>query len=160
MVTQKLEQELQKSKFWYEVRHHPATMTAEELAQRENVDGRQVAKVVILRENGRYYMMVLPASYFLDLNEARRATGHSNLHFASEEELGRIFPDCELGAMPPMGHLYDLPVYVERDLTEDPVIEFNAGSHEDAVRMKYQDYDRMEHPQVAHFSRNWREYLA
>src|SRR5579885_1126265 len=125
MVPQKLEKELKKSNVWYEVRHHPPTMTAEELAQRENVDGHQVAKVVVLREGGRYYMMVLPASYFVDLNEARRATGHPNLHFASEEELGQIFPDCELGAMPPMGHLYNLPVIVERDLSEDNVIEFN-----------------------------------
>jgi len=160
MLPQKIEKELKKSNVWYEVRHHPATMTAEGLAQRENVDGHQVAKVVILREKSHYYMMVLPASYFVDLKEARRSTGHQNLHFASEEELGRIFPDCELGAMPPMGHLYNLPVFVERDLTDDTIIEFNAGSHEDAVRMKYQDFQQMEQPQVSHFSRNWREYLC
>ncbi len=159
MLSQNLKEYLKKTKVWYEIRHHPPTMTAEELAQRENVDGHKVAKVVILKENGRYFMMVLPASYFIDIQEARRATGHPNLHFASESELMQIFPDCELGAMPPMGNLYNLPVYAEKDLTDDDEIEFNAGSHEDAVRMKYQDWEKITHPEVTHFARNWREYL-
>jgi Ala-tRNA(Pro) deacylase len=105
-------------------------------------------------------MMVLPASYFIDLREARRLTGHPNLHFASESELQQAFQDCELGAMPPMGQLYNMPVYSEADLAEDDEIEFNAGTHEDAVRMKYADWEKMARPQKAHFARNWREYLA
>lgn len=160
MVPQNLEQFLNQSKVWYEVRHHPPTMTAEELAQKENVNGHQVAKVVLMKEKGRYYMMVLPASYFVDIREARRATGHPDLHFATETELNQIFADCELGAMPPMGNLYNIPMWAERDLMDDDEIEFNGGSHEDAIRMKYLDWERLAHPQVAHFSRNWREYLA
>lgn len=159
MLSQNLKEYLEKTKAWYEVRHHPPTMTAEELAQRENVDGHQVAKVVILKEDGRYFMMVLPASYFINIAEARRMTGHPNLHFAPESELKQAFPDCELGAMPPMGNLYNMPVYAEKDLTTDDEIEFNAGSHEDAIRMKYQDWERLTHPQVMHFAHNWREYL-
>jgi len=135
-------------------------MTAEQLAQRENVDGHQVAKVVVMRENGKYFMMVLPASYFVDLREARRLTGHPNLHFAGEQEMQGLFQDCELGAMPPMGPLYNMPVYAEVDLADDEEIEFNAGTHEDAIRMKYADWEKMTHPQKAHFARNWREYLA
>lgn len=160
MVPQALEEYLQKSNVWYEVRHHPPTMTAEELAQRENVDGHHVAKTVIMRENSHYYMMVLPASYFVDIREARRLTGHPNLHFASEGELRQIFQDCELGAMPPMGELYHMPVYAESDLSQDDEIEFNAGTHEDAIRMKYADWEKVTHPQKVHFARNWREYLA
>ena len=76
MIPQALEEYLNNSQVPYEVRHHPPTMTAEQLAQRENVDGHQVAKVVVMRENGKYFMMVLPASYFVDLREARRLTGH------------------------------------------------------------------------------------
>lgn len=159
MLSGNLQQYLEKSKVWYEVRHHPPTMTAEELAQRENVNGHQVAKVVVMKEDDQYYMLVLPASYFVDIREARRQTGHSNLHFAAESELKQVFPDCELGAMPPMGNLYNMPIYAERDLMEDEEIEFNAGSHEDAVRMKYLDWERLTHPQVLHFAKNWREYL-
>lgn len=159
MVPRDLEEYLSKSNVWYEVRHHPRTMTAEELAQRENVDGHQVAKVVVMREGGKYFMMVLPASYFVDLREARRLSGHPNLHFATEGELQDAFPDCELGAMPPLGQMYHMPVYVEQDLAKDDVIEFNAGSHEDAIRMKYRDYEWMSHPRIMHFARNWKEYL-
>jgi Ala-tRNA(Pro) deacylase len=160
MIPQALEEYLNNSHVPYEVRHHPPTMTAEQLAQRENVDGHQVAKVVVMRENGKYFMMVLPASYFVDLREARRLTGHPNLHFASEPEMQGLFRDCELGAMPPMGPLYNMPVYAETDLADDDEIEFNAGTHEDAIRMKYADWENMTHPQKAHFARNWREYLA
>ena len=160
MIPHNLEEYLNKSQVWYEVRHHPPTMTAEELAQRENVDGHQVAKVVVMRENGHYYMMVLPASYFVDLKEARHMTGHEDLHFASEEEIKKVFPDCELGAMPPMGQLYNMPVFAESDLAEDDEIEFNGGTHEDAVRMKYADWEQMAHPRIVHFAKNWREYLA
>lgn len=159
MIPQNLEKYLQKSRVWYEVRQHPKTITADELAQRENIDGHQVAKVVVMREKGRYYMLVLPASYFVDLKQVRQATGHPHLHFATEEELKEVFPDCELGAMPPLGNLYNMPVYVEQDLTEDEEIEFNAGTHEDAVRMKYQDFEKLAHPQVTHFAKKWREYL-
>ena len=159
MVPQHLQQFLKKSHAWYEVRHHPKTLTAQELAQRENVDGHQIAKVVVMKEHGKYYMMVLPASYFVDLKEIRQATGHPDLHLATETELKGLFPDCELGAMQPMGNLYNMPVYVEKDLAEDDEIEFNAGSHEDAIRMKYRDYEQMTHPQLMHFSRKWRDYL-
>lgn len=159
MVPQNLEKCLKKAGIWYEIRHHPKTITAEELAQRENINGHEVAKVVVMREKGRYYMMVLPASYFVDLKMARQATGHPHLHFATEEELQEVFPDCDLGAMPPLGNLYNMPVYVEKDLTDDTEIEFNAGSHEDAVRMKYNDFETLAHPQITHFARKWREYL-
>jgi Ala-tRNA(Pro) deacylase len=159
MIPQKLEQCLQKAHVWYETRHHPKTITAEELAQRENIDGHEVAKVVVMREKGKYYMLVLPASYFVDLKQVRQMTGHPNLHFATEEELKEAFPDCDLGAMPPLGNLYNMPVYVEQDLTVDEEIEFNAGSHEDAIRMKYRDYENLTHPQIMHFARKWREYL-
>ncbi len=159
MIPQGLEEYLKKSHVDYEVRHHPPTMTAEELAQRENVDGHEVAKVVVMRENGQYYMMVLPASYFIDMEMVRQTTGHPHLQMAPEEDLRALFPDCEMGAMPPMGTLYNMPVYVEQDLTIDNTIEFNGGTHEDAIRMKYADYQGMVHPQVTHFSRNWREFL-
>lgn len=159
MVPQKLEEYLKKSHVWYEVRQHPITMTSEELAQRENVDGHQVAKVVVMREGGKYFMIVLPASYFVDMKEVRRATGHPNMHFATESELETAFPDCEVGAMPPLGNLYDMPIFAEKALAEDDIIEFNGGTHEDAIRMKYKDWEKMTHPQLMHFSRNWREYL-
>lgn len=159
MLSQNLEKYLKRARVPYEIRKHPATMTAGELAQRENVDGHQVAKVVVVREKGRYFMLVIPASYFVDLEMAREITGHPRLHLATEPELHEIFPDCDVGAMPPLGNLYNLPVYLEKDLTEDGEIEFNGGSHEEAVRMKFNDYMNITHPKVLHFAKRWREFL-
>lgn len=147
-----LEQYLQKHDIPYLMRHHAPAMTARQLAELEHIDPHEVAKVVIMRDQKQHYMMVLPADYKLDLKRAREMIKSQNAWIVSEQELQQLFPHCELGAMPPFGELYNMQVYAETDLGDDQEIEFNAGSHEDAIRMRFSDWQNMVHPMMDHFS--------
>lgn len=97
-------------------------------------------------------MLVLPADRHVNLDEAERALGVGQARLATEEEFKRLFPDCEPGAMPPFGNLYDLPVYVAPSLTAETEIAFNAGSHTEVIRMAYADFADLVHPIVVEFS--------
>lgn len=136
----------------YEFHHHLQSMTALELAEVENMSPHEVAKVVILKDEKHHYMMVLPADYQLDLLTTREFLGSPHATLATEEELATLFPDCEIGSMPPFGILYQMPVYAEQDMNDSQVIEFHAGSHEDAVRMGFNAWKNIVHPQMGHFS--------
>ena len=104
-------------------------------------------------EGCKPYMLVLPANLKVDLDKARRALGLSNLRLASEREFEHLFPGCEVGAEPPFGNLYGLPVYVDPRLAEDPEIIFQAGTHTDTIRMRYSDFERLVHPEVCDLAR-------
>lgn len=147
-----VEQYLQTQDIPYLMRHHAPAMTARQLAELEKIDPHEVAKVVIMRDQKQYYMLVLPADYKLDLKQARGMIHSRNAWIASEQDLQQLFPKCELGAMPPLGELYNMQVYAEAALSEDQEIEFNAGSHEDAVRMRFADWKKMVHPMMEHFA--------
>jgi Ala-tRNA(Pro) deacylase len=97
-------------------------------------------------------MAVLPSSYQVDFVELARALGKGKVRLAVEQDFSDRFPDCELGAMPPFGNLYDMPVYVAQSLAEDDEIAFNACSHTELIRMKYADFERLVHPQIFRFS--------
>ncbi len=133
----------------YQVLSHPESYTAQELAAVERVPGRDLAKVVVLSSGSKYLMVVLLAPYHVDLKKACAATGKRNLEIAKEREFVGLFPNCELGAMPPFGNLFDMPVWVDDSLTRDEEIVFNAGTHTQAVRMKYADFARLVLPIVA-----------
>lgn len=146
-----LEELLQEHQVSYELRHHEKCMTARQLAEVEHINPHQVAKVIVMRSpKQQYYMMVLPADYTIDMKAVHSMLGE-NLTFATEQEMQGLFPDCEVGAMPPFGSLYNMNLIVERDLADDAEIEFNAGSHEDAIRMSYADWSQVAQPAVAHF---------
>lgn len=150
--SQLLENYLQEHHTPYIVHHHHRSMTARQLAEAENINPHEVAKVVIMKDSNQSFMMVMPADYQLDLQAAREIIGSQEATLATEEDLERLFPDCELGAMPPFGQLYQMPVYAERDLADDKDIEFHAGSHHEAIRMKYSDWHKMAQPSAGHFS--------
>jgi Ala-tRNA(Pro) deacylase len=97
-------------------------------------------------------MAVLPASAQLDLAAFKKLTRGKSICLASEPEFEIRFPDCDLGAMPPFGNLYGVAVYVEEKLAEDKEIAFNAGSHNELVRMKYEDFERVVNPIVGRFA--------
>jgi Ala-tRNA(Pro) deacylase len=97
-------------------------------------------------------MMVLPGDYQLDLHAAQEMIGSTHATLAPEEELATLFPDCEVGAMPPFGSLYQMDVYVEKEMSDDEEIEFHAGSHQDAIRMSYAKWQEAVHPKTGHFS--------
>ena len=148
-VLTKLKEFLHANRVRYEVRAHPSAYTAQEVAAAEHVPGREMAKVVIVRDGGEYLMAVLPAPYHVGLERLGRAAGRTGLCLATEAELARLFPGCEPGAMPPFGNLYGIPVWVDKLLAREDEIVFNAGNHEQTVHMKYADFARLVKPRVA-----------
>lgn len=129
------------------ISHSPA-YTAQRIAELTNTPGKELAKTVIVKMDDKFAMAVLPASRRVDLDHLKDAVGATEVTLASESEFKLLFPDCEVGAMPPFGNLYDMGVYVAEQLTEDEDIAFNAGSHTELVRMSYQDYAKLVTPQV------------
>jgi len=129
------------------ISHSPA-YTAQEIAASAHVPGRELAKTVIVKTDGRMNMIVLPASCQIDLEQLKRALGAHEVELASEDEFRGLFPECELGAMPPFGNLFGMSVIVSEELTEDDEIAFNAGSHTELVRMAYDDFARLVEPRV------------
>ncbi|MCX6945511.1 MAG: YbaK/EbsC family protein [Opitutales bacterium] len=132
------------------IRHSPA-VTAAEVAASAHVAGRDFAKTVIMWLGGRPAMVVLPASRRIVLHDLRDLLASPEARLATESEFRGLFPDCELGAMPPFGNLYGLPVYVEASLSEEREIAFNAGSHTEIIKMAYDDYDALVQPTVLEF---------
>ncbi len=130
----------------YEVVNHPVAVTAQEVAAAAHVPGRQMAKTLIVCMDGRFAMVVLPATKRVDLEAVRRAAGAHYTHLAAEYEFRPMFPDCEVGAMAPFGNLYGLEVYMDRGLAGARTIAFNAGTHTELIRMSYRDYARLVHP--------------
>jgi Ala-tRNA(Pro) deacylase len=142
----------------YQVMPHREAFTAQEVAGASHVPGREVAKVLVVREDlGRYLMLVLPAPCRVDLAALGTATGKRKLTLASEAEFGHLFPDCETGAMPPFGNLYDLPVYADGCFSRTEDIFFQAGNHHEVVRMGYPEYERLVKPIVGEFCLHVRE---
>jgi Ala-tRNA(Pro) deacylase len=112
-----------------------------------------MAKTVIVKLDGALAMAVLPASFQVDLEALRAAAGAKEASLATEAEFKDNFPGCETGAMPPFGHLYGMPVYVDESLSKDKEIVFNAGTHRELFRLAYDDFARLAEPRVCRFAR-------
>jgi len=143
---------LDKSGAKYEVLKHKPAFTAQRMAAIEHEPGQNVAKPVIVKVEGEYMMCVLPASFKIDLRALKSAVGAKKVELANEEDMAGLFGDCELGAEPPFGNLYDLPTIMDKSLEQDEHIMFQAGSHERAVRMSMSDYRKLAEPKVLEFS--------
>ncbi len=130
----------------YQVQRHPRAFTAQEIAESEHISGKMVAKSVMLVTDGKKVMMALPASYQVDIARARAALGSEDARLARESEFAADFPDCQVGAMPPFGNLYNLPVYVDASLAEDDTIVFPVGTYTDTMSVRYADFERLVHP--------------
>ncbi len=153
-VLRRLKDFLDENKIKYIHSTHSPAYTAQEIAAAMHVPGKELAKTVILKADGEFIMAVLPASYSVDFEEMKKLLGKDSVRLAKESEFSDLFPDCEVGGMPPFGNLYDLPVYVASSLAEDEEIVFNAGTHTDVIRMRYSDFDRLVKPKVANFARH------
>ena len=132
------------------LRHwHPRAVTAQELAQVLHVTGYRVVKSVIVRVDQSLWICVIPATETLDLEKVRETLGARQVRLASEDEFADLFPECELGAEPPFGHLYGLPVLMDESLgvTEDLLLR--AGSHEEALEVSVEDFIALESPRMA-----------
>ncbi|HEV2357322.1 MAG TPA: YbaK/EbsC family protein [bacterium] len=136
----------------YEVSRHAPRYTAQELAQVEHVPGKLIAKAVLVMADQRLVMVVLPGTSRINVPWVRAAAGAKSARLATEAEFLRAFPDCEAGAMPPFGNLYHVPVLVDRGLTRDPVIMFNAGTHDLLITMTYADFERLVQPKIGIFA--------
>ncbi|MEQ9546989.1 MAG: YbaK/EbsC family protein [Marinobacter sp.] len=151
MINQKLREFLDSNAVRYRTEAHEPTVDASRTAQAAHVRGREFAKTVIVKADGRLFMTVLPSTDRVHVDQLKQALGAKELELADEDDINAAFPDCEIGAMPPFGNLYNMDVFVSEHLREDDQIVFNAGSHSEVMRMSYQDYDRLVHPQVLHF---------
>ena len=133
------------------ISHSPA-YTAQGIAASAHVKGKELAKTVMVKVDGKLAMAVLPAPYKVDFELLRKQLKSDKVELATEQEFEKVFPGCEVGAMPPFGNLYGINVYVAESLTEDESIAFNAGSHTELIRMSYSDFNRLVHPTILAFA--------
>ncbi|HEY2569562.1 MAG TPA: YbaK/EbsC family protein [Candidatus Udaeobacter sp.] len=139
---------LDENKAQYDLLQHPLAVSAQRIAQAEHVKGRYQAKVVIVKAGDEHLMVVLPADHHIDLEKVQKAVGQT-VALGKEQEFKSLFADCVIGAMPPFGNLYGLPTYVDQSLAEQDYIVFEAGTHTDAIKMSYRDYEKIVKPKVS-----------
>jgi Ala-tRNA(Pro) deacylase len=136
--------------YWRKI--HPLAYTAQELAQVDRVPGREIAKTVVLRADDRFVMAVLPADLDINMELLKAELRCKRLMLAAEAEFAPLFPECQLGAMPPFGGLFGMPVYCDRRLASRREIEFNGGSHTETLRMSFEEFDLLERPTILDFA--------
>jgi Ala-tRNA(Pro) deacylase len=144
---------LQKNKVPHTRRYHGRAITSQELAADMHVSGYRVAKSVLLEIDGKPWIAVLPAAEIVDLDRIADTFNLAQVRLLPEEEMAKLFPDSEVGAEPPFGRLYGLPVLVDARLAREENIVLRGGSHEESIEMKYLDFDRLEAPKVIEFGR-------
>ncbi len=144
---------LDESRVPYKVLEHRPVFSAQRLAQIEHEPGRFVAKPVIVKADGRFLMCVLPADAKIDLETLKGQLRAESTELADEEDIARLFPDCEVGAEPPFGNLFHLDTVMDKALEKDDHIVFRAGSHTKAVRLDMADYRKLVHPKVLNLHR-------
>jgi Ala-tRNA(Pro) deacylase len=152
MPVRKLKQFLDDEGVKYVTISHSRAFTAQEIAASAHIPGKDLAKTVIIKLDGVMAMVVLPASYKVDFDLLKEVTGAGEVELATEREFRDAFPECEVGAMPPFGNLYDMDVYVAESLAEDEEIAFNAGSHTELIRLAYADFEKIVNPTVVRIS--------
>jgi Ala-tRNA(Pro) deacylase len=143
---------LEREKVRYAHETHRTAYTAQAVAQEEHVPGKLVAKTVVVKVDDGFALAVMPATARADFARLKSALGAQEVRLATELEFTGLFPDCEVGAMPPFGNLYGVPVYVDAALAQDEEIIFNAGTHEDTIRMRYSDFERLALPKIFSFA--------
>ena len=148
MPLSKLREFLDSHNVKYLIISHSPAYTAQGIAALAHVPGKKLAKTVMVKIDGALAMAVIPASMHVDLEHLRRLSGARDVELASEREFKDAFPDCETGAMPPFGNLYNMRVYADESLAENEEITFTAGSHRELVRMSWVDMKRLVQPIV------------
>ena len=152
MPALKLKEFLDSEGVKYVVITHSTAYTAQEIAASAHVRGKEMAKTVIVKIDGKLAMAVLPAAQKVDVDRIREALGAKTVEIAAEADFRGAFPGCEIGAMPPFGNLYGMDVYVATRLAEDEEIAFNAGSHTELIRLPYKEFERLVKPRVMRVS--------
>jgi len=152
MPMRKLKELLDNRQARYVAIAHTPAYTAQEIAARAHIPGQELAKTVIIKVDGKIAMAVLPANFKVDFDQLKRALGTDDVELAREEEFKYLFPECEIGAMPPFGNLFGMETYVAECLTRDEHIAFNAGTHRELIRLPYKEYDELVQPKIINFT--------
>lgn len=153
MPVKRVKEFLDKAGVKYVVVSHAPAYTAQEIAASAHISGEELAKTVIVKLDDKMAMAVLPASRVIDFTGLKELAGASQAGLATEDEFRSLFPECEVGAMPPFGNLYDMSVFVDSSLTADEEIAFNAGSHKELLRLAYKDFEKLVEPKTGQFGK-------
>lgn len=148
MPTQQLKKLLDDQGIKYVSITHSRAYTTQEIAEITHISAKEFAKTVVVNADGKLLMVIIPGHRKVDLDKVKVATKAKKITLASEFEFAQSFPGCELGAMPPFGNLFDMPVYVDKRLTQDEYIAFNAGTHAELIKLKFSDYKKLVKPTV------------
>ena len=148
MPVRKLKELLEKENVKYVSKYHSPAYTALEIAASVHIPGKELAKTVMLKLDGKIAMAVLPASYQVNFKLLKEVSGAREVQLATEEEFKTLFHDCDIGAMPPFGNIYGMEVFVDESLTKDREIAFNAGSHYELIQLSYKDFARLVKPKI------------
>lgn len=151
MPVKKLKEYLDSQGIEYVSINHSLAYTAQRIAASAHISGKEIAKTVVLKVDGKMTMAILPASCKINFDLLKSALNAKNAEIATEKEFKDLFPDCEVGAMPPFGNLYGMDVYVAEKLTQDEEIAFNAGSHRELIKLAYKDYEKLVKPSIIKF---------
>jgi Ala-tRNA(Pro) deacylase len=152
MPSKKLKAFLDEHKVKYVAIKHSSAFTAQEIAASAHISGKDLAKTVIIKIDGKMAMAVLPASDKVSFENLKEALGVKEVRLAYEQEFMDKFPDCEVGAMPPFGNIYGMDVYTTENLSEEEEIAFNACTHTELIKMKYSDFEKLVKPKRIKFS--------
>jgi Ala-tRNA(Pro) deacylase len=147
IIAKRLKEYLEENKVPYTHCTHRLAYTAQEVAAAQHIPGREMAKTIVLKADGQFVLVVLPATLKADLKALRTQLPYKQIELASEREFSALFPDSEVGAMVPFGNLYHLRVYVDKSVPASQQMVFNAGTHVDTIRMAYKDFERLVQPQ-------------
>ncbi|MFA6456763.1 MAG: YbaK/EbsC family protein [Bacteroidota bacterium] len=152
MILQRLKVFLDSHQVKYVVITHSQAYTSLEIAALARIPGKEIAKTVIVNADGKMMMVVLPASHMIDFTSLRSFANTQHMELASEQQFKDLFPECEVGAMPPFGNLFNMEVIVSESLAEDEMIAFNAGTHKELVKMTYRDFVQLVQPKTGKLS--------
>ncbi|MBX2991743.1 MAG: YbaK/EbsC family protein [Bacteroidetes bacterium] len=151
-ATNELFRYLQNNGVEFRVHSHLPAFSAHDVALATHVPENQTAKALVVKAGMQSWLVVLRADYRIDQRKLRDALETHNIHLVPEEELDHLFPNCEIGAMPPFGNLYGMPVIVDKALANQKEIVFNACTHTESVRMRFEDFERLANPMIVEFA--------
>jgi Ala-tRNA(Pro) deacylase len=151
-IPQRIRDYLDSQNVPYDTLHHSQAFTAQEVAHSLHISGKYCVKAVVASGDNNLVIVVMPASHRLNLQQLKAALKAKQLEMLVESELVELFPDCDLGAVPPLGNLYGIDVWVDRAVADVEKILFCAGTHEDCIRMRYSDFAKVTRPYLGHFS--------
>jgi Ala-tRNA(Pro) deacylase len=149
MIPWNIRDYLVKAQVRFSPRGHAVAVGGQALAAMLDVSGWRVAKSVIVDVDGKKWIAVIPAAEVLEPAWLAAALNAKSVRLVDEPELAGLFPDCELGAEPPFGRLYGLPVVVDARLSTEPTLVIRAGTHDECIELSFGDFERLEQPRVA-----------